>query len=61
MDKRDDDPEPLTIKYTKAGEWWTATVQTPAGMIVGSGPTRELARDDLDWILMHRSEKTPPG
>jgi hypothetical protein len=61
MTGKSDDAEPLTIKYTKAGEWWTATVQTPEGTLVGSGPTRELARDDLDWILVHRSEKRPPG
>ena len=41
-----DEPErPLTIKYAQAGEWWTATVQTPDGTFVGSGPTRALAQN----------------
>ena len=48
--------DPLTIKFAHVGNWWTATVQTPEGTLVGSGPTRELARDDLDWFLLSRSE-----
>jgi hypothetical protein len=48
--------EPFTVKFKQAGEWWTATVKTSDGTIVGTGPTRELARDDLDWLLLHRSQ-----
>ena len=63
MTEKPDEPvELLTVKFAKVGAWWTATVQTPDGTLVGSGPTRELARDDLDWLLLHRSEKVrPPG
>ena len=56
-EKPEEPDEPLTIKYGKAGAWWTATVQTPEGTLVGSGPTREQAHDDLDWLLLHRSER----
>ena len=57
MTEKPDEPDkPLTIRYVQTGEWWTATVQMPDGILVGSGPTRELARDDLDWILLRRSE-----
>lgn len=58
MEEKPDDP--LMIRFTQAGDWWTATVETPAGTLVGSGPTRELARDDLDWLLVRRSEKGAP-
>ena len=54
MTEKPDDP--LTVKFEKVGEWWTATAKTPDGTVVGSGPTRELASDDLDWILMRRSQ-----
>jgi len=61
-EKSDEPDEPLTIKFSKVGEWWTATVQTPNGMLVGSGPTREAAQEELDWLMLHRSEKSiPPG
>jgi hypothetical protein len=61
-EEADEPDEPLTIKYAKVGEWWTATVKTPEGTVVGSGPTRELARDDLDWLLLHGSGRgVPPG
>jgi hypothetical protein len=50
----------LTIKYAQVGAWWTATVHTPDGTLVGTGPTRQLAQDDLDWLLMSRSEKADP-
>ena len=61
-EKSDELDEPLTIKFSRVGEWWTATVQTPNGMLVGSGPTREAAQEELDWLMLHRSEKSiPPG
>ena len=56
MEQPDEPDEPFTVKFAQAGEWWTASVKTPDGTIVGTGPTRELARDDLDWILMRHSE-----
>ena len=54
MENADD---PLTVRFEKVGGWWRATVRTPDGVLVGTGPTEEMARDDLDWILMHRSER----
>jgi hypothetical protein len=57
MEKPDD---PLTVKFAQVGDWWTATVETPDGTLVGTGPTRQTAQDDLDWLLMRRSEKTVP-
>ena len=53
----DETDQPLTIKFVRVGDWWTATVETPDGTIVGSGPTRELAR--VDWLLLNRA-KAPP-
>ena len=53
--------DPLTIKFADVGGgWWSATVETPDGWLIGTGPTLQLARDDLDWLLLHRPKTTDP-